>query len=137
MSASSMRFQHCERHRWVFEEIRRKAEGQIQGGEGRAEYGKQVIEQLSARLKGKYGRGFSVTNLRYFRTFYTVYSDRKPEIRQIGSGELREGEIHHTQSGVLDDMSQAVGKADDIRGFSMRLRRKRAALPTYGRGAEA
>lgn len=64
---------------------------EIQGGEGRAEHGKQVIEPLSALLKGKYGRGFSVTNLRYFRTFYTVYSGRIPEIRQ-------------TQSGVLDDM---------------------------------
>ncbi len=94
---------------------------EIQGGEGRAEYGKQVIEQLSARLKGKYGRGFSVTNLRYFRTFYTVYSERMPEIRQIGSGELRKGAIRHTQAGVLGDMSQAVEKADDICGFSPSL----------------
>ena len=101
--------------------IGREIVHEIQGGEGRAEYGKQVIEQLSARLKGKYGRGFSVTNLRYFRTFYTVYLDRVPEIRRIGSGELRKGEIRHTQSGVLDDMAQAVGKADDKRGFSPNL----------------
>ena len=67
--------------------IGREIVQEIQGGEGRAEYGKQAIEQLSEQLKGKYGRGFSVTNLRYFRTFYTVYSDREPEIRQIGSGE--------------------------------------------------
>ncbi|MBU4444517.1 hypothetical protein KJ656_05475 [bacterium] len=60
----------------------------LQGGEGRAKYGEKVIEQLSSQLKEKYGRGFSISNLRYFRTFYTVYSNRKPEIRQIGSGEL-------------------------------------------------
>jgi len=58
--------------------IGREIVQEIQGGEGRAEYGKQVIEKLSAQLRAKYGRGFSITNLRYFRTFYTVYSDRKP-----------------------------------------------------------
>lgn len=39
---------------------------EIQGGDERAEYGKQVIEQLSARLTQRYGRGYSTTNLRYF-----------------------------------------------------------------------
>ena len=74
------------------------------------------------RLKGKYGRGFSVTNLRYFRTFYTVYSDRKPEIRQIGSGELG-GRWKFTTPNldVLDDMSLGRRKADEIRGFSPNL----------------
>lgn len=42
---------------------------EIQGGKERAEYGKQLIEQLSQQLTQKYGRGFSTTNLRYFRTF--------------------------------------------------------------------
>jgi predicted nuclease of restriction endonuclease-like (RecB) superfamily len=101
--------------------IGREIVQELQGGEERAEYGKQIIEQLSAQLKGKYGRGFSVTNLRYFRTFYTVYSDRKPEIRQIGSGESGGDGIRHSQSGVLDDMSLAVGKADEMRGFSPNL----------------
>ena len=109
--------------------IGREIVQEIQGGEGRAEYGKQVIEQLSAQLKGKYGRGFSVTNLRYFRTFYTVYSDGKPEIRQIGSGELGGGVIRHSQSGVLDNMSLAVGKADELRGFS----RNQVYLPNLGK----
>jgi len=88
--------------------IGREIVQEIQGGEGRAEYGKQIIEQLSSQLKGKYGRGFSVTKLCYFRTFYTIYSDRKPEIR-------------HFQSGVLDDMSLAVRKEDGTWGFSPNL----------------
>jgi len=71
---------------------------ELQQGQGRAEYGKQIIEDLSARLKSCFGRGFSTTNLRFFRTFYTVYADRLPEIRQIGSG-------------VLDDLDQAVEAA--------------------------
>jgi hypothetical protein len=54
----------------------------------------------------RYGRGFSTTNLRYFRTFYQVYADRTPEIRQTASGELGPApasvKIRHTPSGVLD-----------------------------------
>ena len=38
---------------------------------------------------------------KYCRTFYTVYADREPGIRQIGSGELEEPGKRHTQSGVL------------------------------------
>lgn len=87
----------------------------------RAKYGRQLIESLSEKLTRKYGRGFSITNLRYFRTFYTTYSDRQPEIRQIGSGEFGPAGKRHTQSGVLADMSQSVEQTDRIRGFSPSL----------------
>lgn len=53
----------------------------LQGGEERAEYGKQVLQQLSQRLAEQYGKGFSVTTLRYFRTFYLAYADRSIEIQ--------------------------------------------------------
>lgn len=49
---------------------------QLQQGQERAEYGKQVIEALSSRLNRHYGKGFSVTNLWYFRQFYLTYEDR-------------------------------------------------------------
>jgi predicted nuclease of restriction endonuclease-like (RecB) superfamily len=55
----------------------------IQKGEERAEYGKQVIDTLSHQLTEKYGKGFSVTNLKYFRSFYQVYSDRIEGIRHL------------------------------------------------------
>ncbi len=90
----------------------------LQGGESRAEYGKQIIEDLSARLKNHFGRGFSTTNLRYFRTFYTVFADRIPEIRQIGSGVLSPDAKRQTQSGILDDMTEALESATAPRGFS-------------------
>jgi len=32
---------------------------ELQGGDERAEYGKQVIENLSERLTNRYGKGFS------------------------------------------------------------------------------
>jgi len=80
----------------------------LQKGKKRAKYGTQLIDSLSEKLNRKYGRGFSTTNLRYFRTFYTIYLDRKPEIRQIGSG-------------VFDDLLQTVQKKDKVQGFSPNL----------------
>ena len=93
-----------------------------QGGDERAEYGKKVLEELSARLSHKYGKGFSVTNLRYFRSFYQTYSERLPEIRHMAcdvSDRLdRISQIHHKACDVLEDMSLAVEKNDSNRGFS-------------------
>ncbi|PXF58062.1 MAG: DUF1016 domain-containing protein [Deltaproteobacteria bacterium] len=101
--------------------IGREVVQQIQGGDERAEYGKQVIEQLSAELNNKYGRGFSTTNLRYFRTFHTTYSDRIPEIRHIGGGEFKATGNRHTQSSVLAAMEMAVKQIGIKRGFSPNL----------------
>jgi hypothetical protein len=42
----------------------------VQQGSARAEYGEQVLEALSDHLQVRLGRGYSVTNLRYFRLFY-------------------------------------------------------------------
>jgi len=39
----------------------------VQRGRGRAKYGEKVIEDLSARLTERYGRGFSDANLQWFR----------------------------------------------------------------------
>ena len=63
--------------------IGREIVEQVQQGKGRATYGQQVLQDLSARLVQQYGKGFSVTNLRYFRLFYQVYADRTPEIRHM------------------------------------------------------
>lgn len=90
----------------------------MQGGEKRAGYGDQLIEQLSAQLIDKYKRGFSVTNLRYVRTFYSVYSERIPEIRHIGCGELKETSKHYIKSGVLENISLAVNMPGKNKGFS-------------------
>ena len=98
--------------------IGREIVQELQGGQQRAKYGKQVIEDLSVRLTTRFGRGFSTTNLRYIRTFYTVYADRHPEIRQIRSGELTSDSKCQTQSGVLEDMSMAVETGDALREFS-------------------
>ena len=53
-----------------------------QGGEARAEYGAELIRRLSVDLTERYGRGFSVSNLRQMRAFYLARS-----IHQTASGE--------------------------------------------------
>lgn len=45
-----------------------------QHGRDRAEYGKRVLEGLSAYLTVHFGKGFSVENLTRMRKFYLVYS---------------------------------------------------------------
>lgn len=44
-----------------------------QQGENRAEYGKEILKQLSKALIKEFGKGFSITNLRQMRNFYIVY----------------------------------------------------------------
>ena len=56
-----------------------------QGGEARAMYGEQVIEQLASDLSKQFGRGFGSTNLKQMRTFYLTWPEQK--IRQTLSGE--------------------------------------------------
>ena len=99
-----------------------------QGGAVRAEYGDQLLDALSARLRERVGRGYSTTNLRYFRTFYLAYADRAPKIRHIQGGESAlapvsaskgaERKIRHTTSGVLRDLASATGQHAGLDGFS-------------------
>lgn len=90
----------------------------LQGGDDRAEYGRTLIEDLSRRLTKRYGRGFSTTNLRYFRTFHQAYSERTPEIRHMSCGEFVEDTIRHKKSGVLGDLALAVESRMTLKGFS-------------------
>ena len=53
----------------------------VQRGESRAEYGEQVIEDLSAQLLARIGHGYSTRNLWYFRDFYLTYRERAPSMR--------------------------------------------------------
>ena len=63
-------------HACGFELIGREIVEEIQRGKGRAKYGEKVVEILSKRLTERYGNGFSVTTLQYFRKFHLAYPDR-------------------------------------------------------------
>ncbi|MDF1759950.1 MAG: PDDEXK nuclease domain-containing protein [Coxiellaceae bacterium] len=47
-----------------------------QKGKGRASYGKALLEALSKKLTGEFGKGFSLTNLKYMRKFYLTFKER-------------------------------------------------------------
>ena len=89
----------------------------LQGGEDRADYGRQLLVDLSARLKKRFGRGYSVTNLRYFRLFYQAYANRQPEIHHEARDELAATDMGL----VLADLASALDATDQQRGFSPRL----------------
>lgn len=72
--------------------IGREIVQEVQGGEERAEYGRQAIAALSKRLTEEYGKGFSLTNLSYFRQFYQAFDGRM--------------EIHHPTGGEFVDVEK-------------------------------
>ncbi len=51
-----------------------------QKGKKRAEYGKQLLKQLSLKLSKEFGKGFAKRNLELIRQFYLTYSQAKTEI---------------------------------------------------------
>ena len=58
-------------------EIGRKIVEEKQQGENRAAYGQQLLRGLSEHLTKEFGKGFSLTNLKQFRQFYTIYVNDK------------------------------------------------------------
>jgi len=46
---------------------------ETQGNTERAEYGAQLLKYLSERLTQDFGKGFTVTNLKYMRQFYLLF----------------------------------------------------------------
>jgi predicted nuclease of restriction endonuclease-like (RecB) superfamily len=69
-------------------EIGRRIIEEEQRGTTRAEYGKQIIADLSTALTAEFGSGFSERNLRNMRKFFLTYKDRSDKIRQTPSAKL-------------------------------------------------
>lgn len=89
--------------------IGREIVQELQQGEERAEYGKQVIANLSRQLTQKYGQGFSVANLKSFRQFYLAYSDRLTEKSYpLGSQLILSPEISYPAGGELKGFSSQL-----------------------------
>lgn len=87
--------------------IGRKVIEEEQQGSTRAGYGDELIEQLSARLRVDFGRGFNPSNLRYMRLFYLAYPN------------LLAREIHHAvrdKSGRGEGDGPTVADRDPDRG---------------------
>ena len=61
-------------------EIGRRIVDMEQGGQGRAEYGEELLKQLAADLTQRFGRGFSWRNLYRMRGFHLAYRDILPTL---------------------------------------------------------
>ena len=56
-------------------EIGRRIVEEEQSGRERAEYGKEIIKNLSKELTEEFGKGFGERNIRNIRQFYVLFSD--------------------------------------------------------------
>jgi predicted nuclease of restriction endonuclease-like (RecB) superfamily len=115
--------------------IGREIVQELQGGEERAEYGEKVVANLSKQLMERYGRGFSVPNLKNFRNFYQAYPVRFDSIgyplgSQSGNPPIlfpmgRESEskrISHPMGVELELVKKATHMgSQSLQGFSPQL----------------
>ena len=72
----------------------------IQDGSQRAQYGDKVLVELSESLACKYGKGFSVANLKNFRQFYLIFNTTS--IRYLPGSESEKLPIPHPAGGELE-----------------------------------
>ena len=81
-----------------------------QKGEERAEYGHQLLEEISEHLKSEFGAGYSVDNLELFRRFYLVYSD-------LISDALRRKSFE--EANIFDALPRKLNKTNRPFGFEI------------------
>lgn len=66
---------------YTYYEIGRMIVEDEQNGQMRADYGKQVLQNVAKKLAAKYGKGFSYSNLRQMRQFYMTFVESdKPRL---------------------------------------------------------
>ena len=83
---------------YTYFEIGRMIVEEEQQGKERAEYGKQVLEDLALRLTQDFGKGFSVVNLRQMRAFFLTYSIQQTTSAELQFVENKESAIQQTTS---------------------------------------
>lgn len=105
---------------YTYFEIGRIIVEEEQKGKSRAEYGKQIIQELSQKLTDEFGKGFSIRNLEQMRRFYITYGKQKLDINnkktQTLSAELKKKKIiihelnlswsHYLFLMALDDLDE-------------------------------
>jgi len=99
-------------------EIGRRIVEHEQGGKETSEYGKKLLERLSADLTAKHGRGFSRSNVAQMRTFYLGW-----EIVQTPSGQFEAHAVCPLLSEYSQDEKHQVvpGKSDILQATFARL----------------
>ena len=116
--------------------IGREIVHELQANKERAEYGKQIIVELSEQLTQHYGEGYSIPNLKAFRQFYLAYPDRiveSPIGYPVGSqfesipmshpvgGQFEIAPIHHPLGGEFEFTSIGYPVGSQFKGFHPNL----------------
>jgi len=75
-----------------------------QCGSHRADYGKQLVAQLSKKITASFGRGWSVQNLFYMKQFYQCYPRLldQGDILHAVRGKSSHAEILHAANGIFE-----------------------------------
>ena len=84
-----------------------------QGGKKRAEYGKAQLATLSRRLTDRFGKGWSVENLKLMRRFFVTYSNWVKSVYRIGE------EAENTTSGATRVVSETGEGIKPIPRFTL------------------
>lgn len=94
-------------------EIGRMIVEEEQNGKERAEYGKQILKELSNVLTKEFGKGFSVKNLERMRSFYQVYgksstllSKSENTISKTASSNFTLSWSHYLKLMRIDDVNE-------------------------------
>ncbi|MGE5340906.1 MAG: PDDEXK nuclease domain-containing protein [Candidatus Omnitrophota bacterium] len=83
-----------------------------QQGKERAEYGKQILKELSKKLAAEFGKGFSEDNLERMKKFYLLYSNR------ISATSLRKLKNPEDPANIISHKSSAESQSLKIQGVS-------------------
>lgn len=90
---------------YTYYEIGRMIVEDEQKGKERAEYGKQVLKELSKKLTLDFGKGFSVDNLQNMRLFFLTYSIYETTSRISSSDNDSNSSNPLTKSQTFEDRS--------------------------------
>ncbi len=88
-----------------------------QEGKTRADYGKRIIDGLSESLTVRYGRGFSIANLKNMRQFYLCYKERSPEIGYPTGSQLAASEQDQKSAQAISSSKSYPLGSQSSQGF--------------------
>lgn len=101
--------------------IGREIVEEIQRGKGRAKYGEKVIEDLSARLTERYGKGLSSRNLQWFKQFYLSYRERITILHPLGAEFRMASKLNPVGAELVSTEKSYQPDSESIQGFSPQL----------------
>ncbi len=95
-------------------EIGRLIVEEEQNGRERAEYGKQILKELSVKLTKEFGAGFSVTNLQQMKNFYIIYKKQQTLSVKSSSDSILLTELSESEKEISETLSRKSEKTQTL-----------------------